>query len=66
MKRLKVEGHSNLERDVNSSAIVDTDKVAYQKYIHDRQLRLNQSQEIDNIKSELNEIKSLLREILNK
>lgn len=66
MKRLKVEGHANLERDYYSSAIIDTDKIAYQKYIHDRQLRLNQSQEIDNLKSELNEIKSLLREILNK
>ena len=65
MKKAKVEGHSNLERDLHTNAIIDTDKQAYQKYIMDRQQRQYQSQTIENLKSELDEIKSLLKEFIN-
>ena len=65
MKKAKVEGHSNLERDLQTNAIIDTDKQAYQRYIMDRQQRQYQSQTIKNLKSELDEIKSLLKEFIN-
>ena len=32
MKRAKVEDHSDLERDLNTQAIINTDMVAYEKY----------------------------------
>ena len=33
MKRMKVEGHSDLERDLYSNALVNTDSDAYNAFI---------------------------------
>ena len=40
IKRAKVEDHSNLERDLHTQAIINTDMVAYEKYINERNTRL--------------------------
>ena len=65
MKRYKVEGHSNLERDLKTTAIIDTDNIAYQKYINERNSRLKQSNEITELKSEIELLKSLIKDIKN-
>ena len=70
--RLKVEGHEHLVRDNNSGAIVNTNVTEYQIYIkriksreqHGDQIR-TAVKDINNLKTELREIKGLLKEIIN-
>ena len=62
---IPVEGHPNLYRDENTGAIVNCDNLSYNHYISSIKKRNNQQLEIEKIKEDINEIKSLLREILN-
>jgi hypothetical protein len=70
--RLKVEGHEHLVRDNNSGAIVNTNVTEYQIYMkriksreqHGDQIR-TAVKDINNLKTELREIKGLLKEIIN-
>jgi hypothetical protein len=71
--KLKVEGHESLARDVRSNAIVNTSKTEYQIYMNRIKSREQQSDEIRNtikeinlLKQELFEIKSLLKEVIKK
>jgi hypothetical protein len=62
----QVEGHSNLKRDEESSAIVNTD-IEQWKLAKQRKIRFqNQANEINNLKGEVGEIKELLHDILGK
>ena len=70
---VKVEGYNNLVRDTNSNAIINTDRTAYQmakKRAADAQRQRdeirNASREINNIKCEMHEIKSMLKTLLDK
>ena len=70
---LKVEGYNNLVRDPKSHAIINTDRSAYQmakKRAADAQRQRdeirNASREINNIKCEMHEIKSMLKTLLDK
>ena len=60
MRKAKVEDHKNLVRDLSTTAIVNTDTIAYERYVRDRDSRLRTQSEIDRLRSELDEIKSLL------
>ena len=74
MAYLKVEGHENLVRDTNSGgAIINTNKNAYE--IAKRRAAEAQKQrdeirgstrEINNLKCEMHEIKSMLKTLLDK
>jgi archaellum component FlaC len=59
----RVEGHSNLVRDLNSNAIINTDNTELIQYNKIKQNRENQSKRISNIESELSELKSSIDEI---
>lgn len=66
----KVEGHPNLLRDLSTNAIINTDKVSSEQYIKARERKLqekkkisNMEGEIEDIKSSINEIKTLLRNL---
>tara|TARA_B100000131_G_scaffold279453_1_gene284629 strand:- start:102 stop:293 length:192 start_codon:yes stop_codon:yes gene_type:complete len=61
----RVEGHKNLYRN-QSGAIVNTDTVGYNDYINLRKKRKTEKEEIDQLRNEIDEIKSLLKEITNK
>ena len=70
---LKVEGYNNLVRDTKNNAIINTDRSAYQmakKRAADAQRQRdeirNASREINNIKCEIHEIKSMLKTLLDK
>lgn len=60
MRKAKVEDHKNLARDLSTTAIVNTDTVAYERYIRDRDSRLDTKNELDRLKSEIEELKALL------
>ena len=70
---VQVEGHPDLARDMNSGAIVNRNRSAYDK-AKKRAQEAQQSRddirtatrEINNIKSEMHEIKSLLKELVSK
>ena len=65
MSRLKVFGYENLVRDINSNAIVNTNKSEYKAYIARIKAREQQGDEIRNAVKEINNLKAELREIKN-
>ena len=58
---IKVEGHSHLYRDETTGAIINCDDSGYDQYIKSLNYRKNQKEELNNMKKELDEIKSLLK-----
>ena len=62
----KVEGHDNLYRDEESNAINNTDRSAYDNYISVRRVNSDKRAEMDDMKKELAELKSLLKELTSK
>ena len=73
MVRLKVKGYESLVRDTKSNGIIHTNKTEYQLYMARVRAREQQGdeirsavKEINNLKSELREIKSLLQEVIKK
>ena len=61
---IKVEGHSNLYRDENSGAIINNDSVAYNQYVNSIDQKELKRKELDDMKKDIDEIKSLLKEFL--
>jgi hypothetical protein len=62
---LKVQGHSDLYRDESTGAIINTSS-EYDKYIQKRNLRKSQMQEINDLKSDVSEMKLMMSAILEK
>ena len=69
---IPVEGNADLVRDPNTDQIINTNASAYQQYINRREQRkrekeksLKVEEDLANLKSELSEIKSLLKELVN-
>ena len=63
---IRVEGHKNLYRDEKSGAIINTDSHGYSQYKKSRNIKLTQKDEIDSMKKHIEEIKNLLRLIVEK
>tara|TARA_B100000902_G_C26587698_1_gene564255 strand:+ start:96 stop:320 length:225 start_codon:yes stop_codon:yes gene_type:complete len=72
MSRLQVKGYSHLVREVSSNGIVNTNVSEYERYMkrikareeHGDQIR-SAVKDINNLKTELREIKSLIKELIN-
>ena len=69
---LKVKNQPNLMRDPSSNAILNDNQSDYDEYIarrdaanKEKQKSLNVEEDVANLKSELSEIKSLLKELVN-
>jgi SPX domain protein involved in polyphosphate accumulation len=62
---IPVEGERHLFRDKNTGAIVNTDSSSYDQYIKMKQRKQSERDELDSLKQDIEEIKSLLREITN-
>ena len=72
MKQSKIEGHPDLIRDMNTNAILNTNKSGYEEYLTialAKQKEQNKVEDLernlDTIKEEINQVKSLLQELLN-
>ena len=63
---IPVEGHKNLFRDENTNAIISRDKVGYQDYMNSRRINSDKQAELDAMKKELEELKSMLHELASK
>ena len=69
----KVESHPELERDEYSKGITNIDNDAYSKYMQgatarkERNITLrNNTEEINNLKEDVSEIKDMLRQLISK
>lgn len=62
---IRIEGHKNLYRDENTGAVVNCDESEYNQYMLSKKEKIIQKKEIESIRMELDEIKTLLKEILN-
>ena len=72
MSYLKVEGDGGLYRDSQTNSIVNRNTSEYKQYMSQKKTRDNEHQKVDvieqdltNLKNEINEIKFLLKELVN-
>lgn len=63
---IPVEGHKGLYRDQKTNAILNTNDNEYEEYMKLKNSKLKEKTEIESIKEEINEIKSLLKKLLEK
>ena len=73
MAKLRVEGHESLVRDTVSNAVINTSTSEYKIYMARHRARNKQSDELRNackeintLKAELREIKSLIKKVIEK
>jgi hypothetical protein len=72
MDFIKVKGHDHLIRDPKTNSIINTNMSEYQEYLFRRDSKLKENEKIqnlekdlDSIRSDLDEIKFLLRNLTN-
>jgi|TARA_B100001094_G_scaffold325244_1_gene379245 CRISPR/Cas system CMR-associated protein Cmr3 (group 5 of RAMP superfamily) len=63
---VKVEGHSHLVRDESSHGIVNTDIEQYKLTMKRRELMKTTREEINNLKSDMDDIKNMLSQLIEK
>ncbi len=63
---IPVEGHKDLFRDENTNAIVNQNELAYENYIALRNKNKSKQQQLDDMKEEIEELKSLLNDLASK
>ena len=73
MSTIKVKGHTHLVRDLKSQAIINTDSDAYARYMTRKAKQQKKDdemrkvvREVNEIKTEMFEIKDLLKKVLDK
>ncbi len=72
MEFYEMEGHKDLARDPETNAIINVNNLEYTQYLSRREVKIEKNEKVEtmeedlaNVKSELNEIKSLLKELLH-
>ena len=72
MSYLKVEGHRELYRDSTTNSIVNRNTSDYNRYMSQKKTKNEETKKVDtmeqdltHLKNEINEIKSLLKELVN-
>ena len=62
---IPVEGHKNLYREESSGAIINNDSLGYSQYMKMKTQKNNEKEELDRMRADIDEIKSLLKELVN-
>ena len=72
MTYLKVEGHGDLYRDSTTNSIVNRNTSDYNRYMSQKKTKNEEAEKVDTmeqdlayLKNEINEIKSLLKDLAN-
>ena len=72
MSYLKVEGHGELYRDSTTNSIVNRNTSDYNRYMSQKKTKNEETEKVDTmeqdlayLKNEINEIKSLLKDLVN-
>lgn len=63
---MKIKDHENLVRDEASNAVLNTDLSSLQAYRERRAKSLQMVQDVENLKSDVSEIKNLLLQLIEK
>ena len=63
---IPVEGHKNLFRDEKTGAIINMDTSGYTNYLSDKRRNTDKQDELDEMKKELETLKSMLNELASK
>ena len=63
---IPVEGHTQLGRDPNSNAILNTDLTAYEAYRKARREARRKETEMSTLKGEVEELKALVKSLIDK
>ena len=56
---IPVEGHKNLYREESSGAIINNDSLGYSQYMKMKTQKNNEKEELDRMRADIDEIKSL-------
>ena len=64
--RKKVEGHNHLVKDEFSKAVINTDTEGYQLYKKRRTIMQIKNNEIQELKTEMSELKLMMTKVLEK
>jgi hypothetical protein len=72
MEYTKVKDRSDLARDPNTGSLVNVNNLDYERYVASRKVKTAKTKQVitieedlANLKTEINEIKSLLKELVN-
>ena len=63
---IPVEGHKNLFRDEKTGAIINMDTAGYSTYMFDKRRNSDKQAELDEMKSEIETLKTMLKELASK
>ena len=63
---IPVEGHKNLFRDEKTGAIINMDTAGYSTYMSDKRRNFDKRVELDEMKSEIETLKTMLKELASK
>lgn len=63
---MKIKDHENLIRDEKSNAVLNTDVSGLKAYRERRKKNLQMVQDVENLKSDVSEIKNLLLQLIEK
>ena len=66
MDYLKVENSGSLYRDPDTGAILNCNDSEYDSYLKNKRIATQKSQEIDQLKNDVSELKSMMKLILEK
>lgn len=64
--KIKVIDDENLVKDTASGAVINTDSIALERAKRRKEVAARKSSELDNLKEEVAEIKSLLKQLLDR
>ena len=69
MDYYKIDGNKDLARDLETGSIVNGNNIEYEQYVSVRKSKKEKNASVEDdlarLKSEMNEIKSLLKELVN-
>ena len=63
---IPVEGHKNLFRDEKTGAIINMDTAGYSTYMSDKRRNSDKQAELEEMKSEIETLKTMLKELASK
>ena len=63
---IPIQGHKNLYRDEITGAVINKDDYAYSQYMKMKSKKDSQKEELDRMRNDIDEIKSLLKELVSK
>lgn len=66
MERATIDENRTLEKDFRTKAVLSKDKSGYRNALARRRARLEKKNEINNLKDEIEELKNLVKQLIEK